>query len=272
MNLSSPLDAARKPAFLAMIHVGALPGTPRAALPVERIARQAADEAKLLADHGVDAIVLENMHDVPYLRQDVGPEVVAAMTAVCTAVRQAVALPLGVQVLAGANRAALAVAHAAGCRFIRAENFVFAHVADEGLMPDADAGPLLRYRRQIGADAVAVYADIKKKHAAHALTADVDLAETARAAQFFGAAAIIITGSATGRAASPSDVAAAKGAVRIPVLVGSGTTPDNLDSFLPHADGLIVGSFLKRDGLWSNPPDPTRVAAMRAAFDRIRST
>src|SRR6185295_17642379 len=107
-------------------------------------------------------------------------------------------LPLGVQVLAGANKEALAVAHAAGCQFIRAEGFVFAHVADEGLMPEADAGSLLRYRRAIGAEHIAVLADIKKKHSSHAITADVDLAETAKAAEFFGAEGVVVTGTATG--------------------------------------------------------------------------
>ena len=84
--------------------------------------------------------MIENMHDRPYLRQSVGPEVTATMAAVLDAIRRAVDVPLGVQILAGANREALAVAFAGGASFIRAENFVFAHVADEGLMPDADAG------------------------------------------------------------------------------------------------------------------------------------
>ena len=136
------------------------------------------------------------MHDVPYLKREVGPEVVASMTAVCRAINEATNLPCGVQVLAGANEAALAVALAAGMDFVRAEGFVFGHVADEGWM-DACAGPLLRYRKQIGAEHIAVWADLKKKHAAHAMTADVSLAETVKAAEFFGADAVIVTGEAT---------------------------------------------------------------------------
>jgi len=91
-----------------------------------------------------------------------------------TSIRKTVTapLPLGVQVLAAANREALAVALAVGATFVRVENFVYAHVADEGLMPVADAGPLLRYRRQIGADHVKILADVKKKHSSHALTAE----------------------------------------------------------------------------------------------------
>ena len=98
-------------------------------------------------------------------------------------VRRAVPLPLGVQVLAAANEEAIAVALACGATFVRVEGFVFAHVADEGLV-EADAGPLLRYRAAVGAEHVRVFADIKKKHSAHAITADVDVVETAHAAEF----------------------------------------------------------------------------------------
>jgi len=259
-----------RPGLIAMIHVAALPGTPRSRDPVEKIARAAADEARLLHDAGADAIIIENMHDLPYLRRRVGPEIVAGMAAVATAVRAATARPLGVQILAGANRAALAVAHATGCQFIRAENFVYAHVADEGLMTEADAGPLLRFRRRIGAEHIALFADVKKKHSAHALTADVDLAETAAAAEFAGADGVIVTGAATGRPARSEDVRAVRQRVATLVLVGSGTTPENVTELAPHTDTFIVGSYLKRDGLWSNPPDKRRVAEMVRAIAAAR--
>ena len=259
------LENLNRPALVGMIHVGALPGTPRSRKSVRELVRDAVAEAAVLAGGGVDAILLENMHDVPYLNRAVGPEIVAAMTAVCAAVREAVALPLGVQILAGANREALAVAHAAGCQFVRCENFVFAHVADEGLMPEADAGPLLRFRRMIGAEDVAIIADVKKKHSSHALTADVSLAETAKAAIFFGADGVVVTGAATGRPTDPADVAAVVEAIDQAVFVGSGVTPENTAELAAYADAFIVGSFLKRDGVWENKPDPARVAAMAQA-------
>ena len=136
----------------------------------------AVGEAQVYKAAGFDGLLLENMHDRPYLKGAVGPEIVAALAVVGREVRRAVALPLGVQVLAGANHAALAVALGCGASFVRVEGFVFAHVADEGLI-EAAAGELLRYRRHIGADAVRIFADIKKKHASHAITADLSIAE-----------------------------------------------------------------------------------------------
>lgn len=107
---------------------------------------------------------MENMHDIPYLNRHVGPEIVAAMSVVCSEVQRVVNnLPCGIQILAGANKEALAVAKAADLQFIRAEGFVFSHIADEGTM-NSDAGELLRYRKQIGADKILVFTDIKKKH------------------------------------------------------------------------------------------------------------
>src|SRR5439155_20052417 len=148
-------------------------------------------------------------------RRAVGPEIVAAMTAIGREIRRAVPIPLGVQVLAGANREALAVAQACGGAFVRVEGFVFAHVADEGLS-ESDAAELLRYRRAIGAEGIRVFADIRKKHSAHAITADVSLVEVARAAEFFLADGVIVTGTATGREADPREVNEVSAAVGIP--------------------------------------------------------
>lgn len=256
-----------KTALIGMVHVGALPGTPRARHAVAELAARAAAEARVLKTAGFDAVMIENMHDRPYVHQSHGPEITSAMTAVAIAVRAAVgeSFPLGIQVLSGGNREALAIALAAGLQFIRCENFVFSHVADEGLLERAEAGPLLRYRRQIGAEHVQVLCDIKKKHASHALTGDVSLAETAAAAEFFGADGVIVTGTATGRPTSPDDVAKAAGATRLPVLVGSGASPESAAELLRFATTLIVGSWIKRAGRWENPVDPARARSMARA-------
>ena len=250
-----------------MVHVGALPGTPHSQKGVREIATQAAGEARVLIEAGFDALIIENMHDAPYVNGPHDPAVTAAMTRVGVAVREVIGerVPLGVQVLSRGEREALAVASAIGAEFIRCENFVFAHVADEGLMAEAAAGPLLRYRRAIGAERIRIFADVKKKHASHALTADISLGEAAEAAALFGADGLIVTGTATGKATRPDDVAAVRGATKLPVLVGSGVTPEQVRVLFRHADGLIVGSFIKRDGVWSNPIEGARCRQIVAA-------
>lgn len=256
-------------ALIGVIHVGALPGTPANQRDVDKIAEAAAIEARAYAAAGFHGLVMENTHDRPYLKGSVGPEITAAMAVIGAEVRRVSKLPLGVQILAGANTAAMAVAHACGASFVRVEGFVFAHVADEGLI-ESTAGELLRYRRAIGAERVRIFADIKKKHSSHAITADVDLAETARAAEFFQADGVILSGTATGRPTDPDEVLAVSEAVGIPTLVGSGVTPENIAD-LTAADALIVGSSVKEDGLWFNRLDDGCVRAVARAFQSMEA-
>lgn len=257
----------RSKPIVGVIHIGALPGTPRSSQTVSELITSARNEARLYRDSGVDGIIVENMHDVPYLRGEVGPEIVAAMTVIATEVKAECGLPLGVQILAGANIEAMAVAHAADLDFIRAEAYAYAHVADEGLI-QASAASLLRFRKLIGATRVQVWADVKKKHAAHAITADVSLGETAETVEFMGADCVIVTGSATGRPPAIADVQEAKTHCRLPVFLGSGITENNIAEFYDTADGFIIGSAFKIDGFWSNTIDPLRVNSFLKAIQR----
>jgi hypothetical protein len=265
--MSDTLFSTAKP-VIAMIHLGALPGTPAHGLSLADIEKQALREAKIFRDAGVHGLMLENMHDTPYLRGQVGPEIVAAMAIIARAVKQASKLPCGVQVLAGANLEAMAVAHAAGLDFIRAEGFAFAHVADEGII-ESSAAELLRYRRSIDADKVQVWTDVKKKHSSHAITADVDIGETAHAVEFMRGDAVIVTGAVTGDAPKTADVLAVKRKTRLPVYLGSGVSAANLQTLFQAADGFIVGSEFKQGGHWSRAVDAKRVERFMAAYSKL---
>ena len=255
---------------VGVIHVGALPGTPASALGVGALAELAAREAAAYRDGGVDGLLVENMHDVPYLRGSVGPEVVAALAVVARAVKAGAGLPVGVQVLAGANVEAMAVAHAAGLDYVRVEAYAFAHVADEGLI-QSSAAELLRFRRRIGADGVRVWADVKKKHSSHAITADVTLGETCAAVEFMRGDAVVVSGTATGAPPRAADVAEAKSHCRLPVLLGSGVTPENVSEFFDAADGFIVGSYFKEGGFWANAVERGRVERLVGAVRGLRA-
>jgi membrane complex biogenesis BtpA family protein len=253
-----------------MVHVAALPGTPFNNMKMDAIISEAIRETLILTEGGVDAVMIENIHDRPYLNRKAGPEIVAGMTAVAVEIRQAFKIPLGIQILAGANKAALAVALAASFDFIRAEGFVFGHLADEGWM-NSDAGELLRYRKQIGAEHINIFTDIKKKHSSHAATSDISIAETAKAAEFFLSDGIIVTGTATGEKASVDEVKAVKAAVNIPVIIGSGIDSENIHEFWDFANAFIVGSSLKKDGKWENEVDRKRVEKLMNAVNLLKA-
>lgn len=256
--------------IIGMIHVQALPGTPNHKMSLSEISALAVKEAKQYETAQVDGIIIENMHDVPYMKGHVGPEIVAGMTVVAKAIREAVCLPLGIQILAGANKEALAVAKAADLDFIRAEGFVFGHLADEGYI-DSCAGELMRYRKMIEADKVKVFTDIKKKHSSHAITSDVDIVETAHAAEFFLSDGLIVTGSSTGKAVDLRELDALKDSVSKPVLIGSGITVDNITDYWDYANAFIIGSHFKENGFWVNPISNERLLVFMNKVEILRS-
>ena len=267
MKITEKIQA--KKMVFGMVHVGALPGTPRYQGNLQKVIQTAVQEAKLYQEAGLDGLILENMHDLPYLKRQVGPEITTAMTAVAVAVRKAVEFPIGIQILAGANKQALAVALAADLQFVRCEGFVFAHVADEGLM-QSDAGQLLRYRKLLEAEDIAIFTDIKKKHSAHNITSDVSLAETAKAAEFFLTDGVIISGSSTGKAVDSKELATLT-QISVPIILGSGLTAQNISQYWNLAQGFIVGSYFKKDGFWQNEIDKQRLQKFMKQAEKLQT-
>ena len=113
---------ATKP-IIGMIHLQALPNTPNFRGSTAAIINKALQEAIVLQRNGMDAIMIENMHDTPYVKGEAAPEIVAMMSIIGYKIKQLTQLPCGVQVLAGANKSALAIAKAAGLDFVRVEGF-----------------------------------------------------------------------------------------------------------------------------------------------------
>ena len=254
---------------IGVIHVDALPGTPNYKKNVKEIIDHAKKEALIYKENGVDVIAIENMHDVPYLKRAVGPEITSMMSIIGYEIKNITNLPCGIQILAGANREALGVAHSAGLDFIRAEGFVFAHVADEGII-QSDAGELLRYRKQIDAENILILTDVKKKHSSHSITLDISIAETATAAEFFLSDGVIVSGSSTGKEPDINEVKNVKEVVHIPVIIGSGITIDNVEKYYPFTDAFIIGSHFKKDGNWKNEVDDKRVKAFMIKYNQLR--
>lgn len=252
-----------------MVHIEALPGTPKHTKPMQKIIEKSVSEALVLQAAGVDAILIENMHDVPYLRKEVGPEIVAGMTAISVELRKMIHLPVGIQILAGANKEALAVALAANLDFIRAEGYVFAHIADEGFM-DSCAGELLRYRKMIGAGHILILTDVQKKHSSHAITADIGIREHVETADYFLSDGIIITGSSTGKEALIDDVEIAYQNTELPIIIGSGITTTNIGKYWNFADAFIVGSWFKFGGDWKNSISIERINEFMGKVAELR--
>lgn len=255
---------------IGMIHVAALPGTPKFGGNVKEIINKALAEAEIYKNAGIDGIAIENMHDVPYLKKEVGHEISSLLSIIGYEIKNRTGLPCGIQILAAANKAALAAAKSAGLDFIRAEGFVFGHLADEGYI-DSCAGELLRYRKAIDAEEIAILTDIKKKHSSHAISADIDILETAKAAAFFLSDGLIVTGKSTGEVADLEELSILNNHLNIPVIIGSGITLENVETYLPVCDAMIIGSYFKEKGYWENSVNAEKVVALMNKVKKYRA-
>jgi len=244
-------------AVIGMVHLDALPGSPRWAGSMGAVIRAALEDARSLVEGGVDALLVENWGDAPFTTGRVDAATVAAMGVVISELTRAVTLPFGVNVLRSDALSALAVAAATGARFVRVNVHVGAVATDQGIV-QSGAYDSLRYRRLLGID-VKILADVQAKHGMP--LAPVPLEQEARDCVSRGLAdALVVSGAATGEATSMRDLERVRGAApHVPLLVGSGATPETAARLLSIADGLIVGTALKRDGIVTNPVDPRRV-------------
>ena len=254
--------------LLGMVHLPPLPGSPRWGGSMAAVLERAVRDAAVLVEAGFDGVVVENFGDTPFHPGPVPPETVAAMTRAAAAVREAIGPErlLGVNVLRNDARAALAVAVAAGAAFVRVNVHTGAMWTDQGLL-EGRAWETLRERARLGAEHVAILADVLVKHGVPPVP--VDPARAAAEAAGRGLAdALIVTGEATGEPADPRRLEAVREAVAVPVFAGSGVTPETLPALAGRADGAIAGTALKRDGDTAAPVDPERAAAMVAARPR----
>jgi len=251
-------------AIIGMVHLGALPGTPLydARGGMAAIRDGVRRDLDALQSGGIHAVMFCNENDRPY-RLDADLASVAAMADVVASVRGELSVPFGVDLLWD-PKATLAVAAATGAAFAR-EIYAGAFAGDFGLWVRT-AGDAFRYRREIGAEGVRLLFNINAEFAAQ--LAPRPIAEVARSIVFSSSPdALCVSGPITGQevdATGLAEVARAVAGSGVPILVNTGFREANAAALLRHADGAVVGSSLKRDGITWNPVDPARVVALMA--------
>jgi membrane complex biogenesis BtpA family protein len=248
-----------------MIAVQPLPGAPLYEGADERIISQALSDLQVYNDAGVDAIILENSHDVPYIKPPLSPRAVELMKRIAREVRTRFEGPLGIQMLEAANETALEIACEASLDFLRVEGYVFAHVGGAGLI-EGCAGKLLRRRKELGCEHIKIFGDVKKKHCSHALTGDLDILDEIKQAEFFLVDGVIVTGARTTEPPNLHELRRVKRNAHVPVVVGSGMTPKNIPAYFRLADGFIVGSTFREQGRFLGQLERKRLDAFMKVF------
>ncbi|KGD84284.1 BtpA/SgcQ family protein [Pantoea stewartii] len=263
----------RPKAVIGVIHCDPFPGSPKyRGKSVSAIIERALRDAENYILGGVHGLIVENHGDIPFSKpEDIGPETPAFMAVITEKVRERFGVPLGINVLANAALPAFATALAGGADFIRVNQWANAYIANEGFIEGA-AAKALRYRSQLRAEHIRVFADSHVKHGSHAIVADRSIQELTRDVDFFEADAVIATGQRTGDSATLDEIDEIRAATALPLLVGSGVTPANVCQILGRTQGVIVASALKVDGVWWNDVDRDRVkqfmAVAQSALDQ----
>lgn len=258
-------------ALIGVVHLLPLPGSPLWRGNMNSVVTRALADAQALEDGGAHGLIVENFGDAPFSTGSVKAHTVAAMALLVKAVIDQSGLPVGINVLRNDPISALAIGVVTGARFVRANVHYGVMAADEGLI-QGRADKTLRYRRNlIGDEGIKIFADVLVKHAVP--IGITDIGHVAEETVHRGLAdAIIVTGTATGAPALQQDVAIVKNAVQdAPVLVGSGVDEHNAEAFLALADGAIVGTSLKVDGVVHNPVDLNRVKRLARRFKEVSS-
>jgi membrane complex biogenesis BtpA family protein len=257
--------------IIGMVHLMPMPGAPAyRGEPVDFIIENALKDAKALVEGGVDGIIVENMWDLPYfVGKDVPPEEMVVHAVAAREVIKEAQVPAGITVIHNGGRVTLAIAKAAGAKFIRVDLLTGAYLWDTGELDHGNAAELLRLRKQLYAEDIRLFVDVYKKHAitfpgldpeTHAIWSD-----------FYMADALIVTGRMTGLE-TPRELIerVKKAAPERPVIIGSGLSTDNAERLLSVADAAIVGTWLKYEGKTVNPVDSARVKKLMSVVASIR--
>jgi uncharacterized protein len=243
--------------IIGMAHLPALPGSALydASQTLDAIEQHAVRDAVAIQAGGAHGVMLENFGDVPFYKNRVPAETIACITRIATAVRRAITIPLGINVLRNDGCSALAIAHATGAQFIRVNVLCGARVTDQGII-EGIAAQLLRDRNRLACKHIAIFADVDVKHSA---PLDASLPIEQEVADIINrglADAVIVSGSGTGKPTDIDQIQCVKQAAQgAPVLIGSGVTLDTIAQQLAAADGVIVGTALKGNGTINEPID-----------------
>ncbi|MBA2305708.1 MAG: BtpA/SgcQ family protein [Acidobacteria bacterium] len=255
-------------AIIGMVHLLPLPGSDGyGGTGISAITERAIAEARVLADGGVDALLIQNSGDEPCTLHG-GPETIAYMSVIGARIQQSVRCAVGVNILANGAVEALAVAHAIDAQFVRIKVYCGAVVSTGGIIAGA-ATQALTFRRAVGAKHVAIAADIYDRTSAP--LGALPIAAMADLAHRHGHADALI---ATGHSVEDSLARIREIKAAIPqavVLAGGGTTQNNVGSFLAECDGVVVGSSVKDSGHFVGTVDRARLDAYMQAVARARA-
>lgn len=253
-------------AIIAMCHLQPLPGDPGYSKEkgMDWVVEKAYQDMTALQDGGVDAVMFSNEFSLPYLT-DVRKETVAAMAYVVGMLKKEIKIPFGVNALWDGS-ASIDIAVSTGAKFVR-EIFTGVYASDFGLW-DTNYGEVARHRCRVGGENVKLLFNIVPEAAKY--LGDRDIVQIAKSTVFnCKADALCVSGLTAGVETDNQILKAVKDTVKdTVVLANTGCRIDNIEKQLSVADGAVVGTTFKYDGVFENSVDKERVLRF---MDKVRS-
>ncbi|XRP96622.1 BtpA/SgcQ family protein [Methanocaldococcus sp. 16A] len=253
----------KKP-LIGMVHLKPLPGSYHYNEDFDEILDFAIKESKKLEDANFDAILIENFGDVPF-KKEVDKITIASMTVIAKAIREEISLPLGINVLRNDAIGAYSIAYAVKADFIRVNVLSGVAFTDQGII-EGKAHELAMLKKLLPSK-IKVFADVHVKHAYHFMDFESSLVDTVERGL---ADAVVVSGKRTGKEVDVEKLKLAKELVDVPVIVGSGTTYNNLEKLWNYADGFIIGTWIKREGIVNNEIDIERAKKIVSLANKLR--
>ncbi|MFI4937418.1 MAG: BtpA/SgcQ family protein [Candidatus Berkiellales bacterium] len=251
---------------IGCIHLLPLPGAPLYDGNLTSIYDKALEEAEIFKRQGIHGLIIENFGDKPFFPNRVPAETIATLSAVSREICKLDDVPVGINVLRNDAESALAIATAIGASFIRINVHMNAIVSEQGIIQGL-SHQTLRLRQALKSQ-VLIFADVGVKHAAP--LASRGLAMEAKDAENRGLAdALIVSGELTGAATDLKDIHIVRESSTLPILIGSGATPENVKEVYSTVDGFIVGSYFKHEGKANNFVEEDRVAKFMFATNSL---
>ena len=239
---------------------------------LNQLVDEALRDVERLERGGIDGLLFENWGG-DYSERHVSQEIREYVTAVMRKARRITKLPYGINILPLDYEADFDIAKNTGARFVQIDTFVDKVKTDyeNEFILQIGSQEVITYRKRLGLDNVALFTNIQTKHYI-TIPPNKNLETSAIQAVRNGADALVVTGECTGKKTPKEKIIRVKRVSgKAPVFIGSGFDITNAEELLPYADGVIVGTGVKYEGITENPVDEKRVKKLMEVVYRLRS-
>jgi membrane complex biogenesis BtpA family protein len=241
---------------IGMVHFLPMPTDPKYdnSVGLKPVIERARREVLSLQNGGIDGILFCNEYSIPYV-ENVRTVTVACMARIIGELLCEIKVPFGVDVALDPFKV-FDLASATGADFVR-ETLSGAYSGNYGLQ-SIPQGEVERHRYDVGCGNVLTFTTLMHEGVSPLVNRPVE--EVAKSIEFaIHPSAFMVYSVTSGSEIDLSYIKKAKEVTDVPLFASNGVKAETIASILEVADGCIVGTSIKRDGIFDNEIDESRV-------------